>query len=77
MSMSIWTKKDIENKPRKRMNWANYPYVYDLYINSSKVTRIWGTSKALRLAEKQAGQLFEQRHVELVNIYTGEIIFST
>lgn len=75
--MTIWTRKDFEIKPKKRMNWSNYPYVYDLYINSTKVRRIWGTSKALKIAEQQAGTLFEQRHVELVNIHTGEIIFST
>lgn len=61
----------------KRINWETYPHVYDLYVNSTKVTRIWGKSKALKLAEKQAGQLFEQRHVELININTGEIIYST
>ena len=75
--MIIWTKKNIENKPKKRMNWSTYPYVYDLYVNSTKTIRIWGKSKALRIAEQQAGNLFGQNHVELVDIKTGEIIFST
>lgn len=75
--MIILTKKDFQYKPKKRINWSNYPYVYDLFVNSTKVTRIWGEKKALRIAEQQAGNLFGQNHIELINIHTGEIIFNT
>lgn len=59
------------------MNWKNYIDVYDLYINGTKVKRFWGRKHALTQAETQAGSLFGERRVELVNIYTGEIIFNT
>lgn len=59
------------------MNWKNYNDVYDMYINGSKIQRLWGKKHALHQAELQAGNLFETRRVELVNIHTGEVIFNT
>lgn len=58
------------------MNWKNYTDVYDLYINGSKVQRLWGKKHALEQAETQSGGLFGYRRVELVNIYTGEVVFN-
>lgn len=58
------------------MNWKNYNDVYDMYINGTRVQRLWGKKHALAQAETQSGALFGARHVELVNIYTGEIIFN-
>lgn len=58
------------------MNWKDYNDVYDMYINGTKVKRFWGKKHALQQAELQAGALFGERHVELANIYTGEIIYN-
>lgn len=58
------------------MNWNNYQDVFDLVVNKQRVKRIWGKKKALKLAESQAGSLFEFNDVELVNIHTGEIVYS-
>lgn len=58
------------------MKWSNYRDVYDLYINGRKVKRMWGKKHALEQAEIQSGTLFGVRHVELINVFTGEIIFN-
>lgn len=55
------------------MNWKNYQYIYDLYINGKRIQRIWGRKKAMRIAKQQSGCLFEVNHVELYNIVTGEL----
>ena len=55
-------------------NWSTYQDIYDLYINGTKMKRIWGKSKATKIAESTSGGLFGLRRVELVNIHTGEII---
>ena len=60
------------------MNWNNYNDIYDLYINSTKILRLYGKKKAIQRAQIITADLFEgQRHIELVNIHTGEIIYST
>ncbi len=60
------------------MNWKNYNDVYDLYINSTKVLRLYGRKKAIQKAQIISADLFYgHRHVEVVNIHTGEIIFNT
>lgn len=58
-------------------NWSNYQDVYDLYVNGTKMKRIWGKKHALEIAEAQSGALFGAVHVELVNIHTGELVFNT
>ena len=58
------------------MNWATYQDVFDLYVNRKCIKRIWGKKKALKLAGSQVGGLFGFNDVELVNIHTGEIVFS-
>ena len=58
-------------------NWATYQEVYDLFLNSKKIKRIWGRKKALSQAEAVSGNLFGVNFVQLVNINTGEIIYET
>lgn len=58
------------------MKWNNYNDVYDLYINGTNVKRLWGKKHALNQAETQSGTLFGERRVELVNVFTGEVIFN-
>lgn len=58
------------------MNWSNYTDIYDLYINGKKVRRIWGLKHAIKVAESQSGNLFEEQAVWLVNIHTGLEIYN-
>lgn len=60
-----------------KLKWDGYKDVYDLYVNGTKMKRIWGKKHALEVAESQSGALFGAVHVEIVNIHTGEIIFNT
>ena len=51
---------------------------YDIFINSTKLGRIYSKRKAINIAQKESANLFEgQRHVEVVDIKTGEIIYNT
>ena len=47
--------------------------VYDLFINGTRIKRIYG-NKAFKIAEKTSGGMFGGRRVELVDIETGEIV---
>lgn len=58
------------------MNWSTYTDVFDLYVNKKCIKRIWGKKKALKAAESQAASLFGFNDVELINIHTGELVFS-
>lgn len=58
-------------------NWATYQEVYDLFLNSKKIKRIWGKKSAIKAAEAISGGLFGFNFIQLVNIHTGEIIYET
>lgn len=47
---------------------------FDLLIDGRKVRRLYGIVNATKFAEKQSGGLFGERHIQLVNIETGELI---
>ena len=57
------------------MNWKNFNESFDIYINGSCVRRTYSRNKAINLAQKWCGQLFEQRKVEVVNTISGEVIY--
>lgn len=46
---------------------------FDIYVNGSKVRRVWGIKSAIRVAQATAGDLFGMRLVEVIDINTGEI----
>lgn len=49
---------------------------FDIYINGTKCYRKYGIKSAITFAENTCGNLFGERHVEVVNIITGEVVFS-
>lgn len=51
---------------------------YDIFVNSTKLGRLYSKRKAIDIAQKESASLFEgQRHVEVVDTETGEIIYNT
>lgn len=57
------------------MNWNIYKKSWDIYINGTAVKRVYNEKKAIDLAQKWCGQLFEKRKTEVVDTQTGEIIY--
>ena len=57
------------------MNWKDYNESYDIYVNGSCLRRTYSKKKAIDLAQKWCGQMFEQRKVEVVNTISGEVIY--
>lgn len=51
---------------------------YDIFINSTKLGRLYSKKKAIDLAQKESANLFDShKHVEVVDTETGEIIYNT
>lgn len=51
---------------------------YDIFINSTKLGRLYSKRKAISFAQKESASLFAgHRHVEVVDTETGEVIFNT
>lgn len=51
---------------------------YDIFINSTKLGKVYSKRKAIEIAQKESANLFEgQKHIEVVDSETGEIIFNT
>ena len=51
---------------------------YDIFINSTKLGRLYSKRKAINIAQRESNTLYEgQRHVEVVDSETGEIIYNT
>lgn len=48
---------------------------WEVYINGTCVRKCYSKKKAIDIAYKMCGQLFEQRKTEVVDTLTGEIIF--
>lgn len=61
----------------RRNFWSNYKDIYDIYKNGTKMYRVYGKRKAQKQAEIEAGNIFDGRaRVDVVNIFTGEIIYT-
>ena len=61
----------------KRNFWSNYKDIYDIYKNGNRMCRVYGKRKAQNQAELMAGNLFDERaRIDVVNIFTGEIIYT-
>ena len=60
-----------------RINWSTYKDIYDIYCNGTKLKRIYGRKHAIAVGEQQAGGLFGVCRIDVVNIHTGEIIWSS
>ena len=51
---------------------------YDIFINSTKIGRLYSKKKAINLAQKESASLYYgQRHAEVVDTETGEIIYNS
>lgn len=48
---------------------------WEIYINGSCVRKVYSKKKAIDLAQKWCGQLFEHRKTEVVDTMTGEVIY--
>lgn len=49
---------------------------FDIYVNGTRMRRVWGIKSAIKAAQKTAGDLFGTRFVEVVDIHTGEIKYT-
>ena len=49
---------------------------FDLYVNGTRMQRVYGIKSAIKKAQAMAGDLFEIRLVEVVDIHTGEIKYT-
>lgn len=49
---------------------------FDIYVNGTRMRRIWGIKSAIRAAQQTAGDLFGGRLVEVIDIHTGEIKYT-
>lgn len=60
------------------MNTKKYYQSWDIYINSTRIKRYYSRKKAISIAQKESANLFlGQLHVEVVDTYTGEVIYNT
>lgn len=57
------------------MKWNNNLQSWDIYINGTCVHKVYSKKKAIDLAQKWCGELFEQRKVEVIDTLTGEVIY--
>lgn len=57
------------------MKWQNYTQAWDIYINGTCLRKTYSKNKAIDLAQKWSGQLFEQRKIEVIDTLTGEVIY--
>lgn len=57
------------------MKWTNNLQAWEIYINGTCLKKVYSKKKAIDLAQKWCGQLFEQRKTEVVDTITGEVIY--
>lgn len=51
---------------------------YDIFINCTKIGRLYSKRKAINLAQKESASLFDgHRHIEVVDTETGEVVYNT
>lgn len=55
------------------MNWTKNLKSFEIYINGTCILKTYSEEKAIDIAQRRSGQLFEQRKVEVVDTETGEI----
>ena len=60
----------------KKKYWANYQDIFDIYKNGTKIRRVYGKKQAVHIGDRMAGELFGISRIDVVNIFTGEIIWS-
>lgn len=49
---------------------------FDIYVNGTRMLKVWGIKSAIKKAQSMAGDLFGVRLVEVVDIMTGEIKYT-
>lgn len=57
------------------MKWTNNLQAWEIYVNGSRIRKVYSRKKAIDLAQKWCGQLFEQRKTEVVDTLTGEVVY--
>lgn len=57
------------------MKWTNNLQMWEVYVNGTCLRKIYSKKKAIELANKWCGELFEQRKTEVVDTITGEVIY--
>lgn len=50
-----------------------YLEAWEIHINGTKVRKVYSKNKAINLAQKWCGCLFETRKTEVINTLTGEV----
>lgn len=48
---------------------------YQIYINGTKIRRVYSKNRAIDLAQKWCGCLFENQKTEVIDTTTGEVIY--
>lgn len=59
----------------RRFNRFEQFQSYDIYVNGTRLRRCYSLTKAINLAQKWCGELFETRKTEVIDSYTGEILY--
>lgn len=49
---------------------------FDIYVNGTRMCRVYGIKSAIKKAQATAGDLFGTKLVEVVDIHTGEIKYT-
>lgn len=58
------------------MKYNNYyEQAWEIYVNGTCLRKVYSKRKAIDLAQKWCGELFEQRKTEVIDTMTGEIIY--
>lgn len=57
------------------MKRINNHQAWEVYINGTCLRKVYSKRKAIDLAQKWCGELFEQRKTEVVDTITGEVIY--
>lgn len=57
------------------MKRQNYLQAWEVYINGTCLRKVYSKKKAIDLAQKWCGELFEERKTEVVETITGEVIY--
>lgn len=59
------------------MNVKKFYQGWDVYVNSTRLSRYYSKKKAVNIGQIESANLFEgQKHVEVVDTYTGEVVWN-
>lgn len=75
MSFIYYNHRGGRTPPKKTIKNIYYFESWDLYVNGTKIKKVYSKQKAINLANKWCGELFEQRKVEVVDALTGEVVY--